>query len=173
MPEAEAPEVDAPEDDAPEAKPDEDDGAGSKRAVLRDLARTRAEKKDIERQLAELRESSMSDQEKAIATAKAEARREALATVNLERVRDKVEAAAGARFADPEDAHHFLGELGHFIADDGTIDSKGIKKALDDLLKHKPYLAAGPKAGGSYDGGAGRPATPTDMSSLIRERAHR
>jgi histone acetyltransferase (RNA polymerase elongator complex component) len=115
MPEAEAPEVDAPED-APntiarnarlgrvaaagldeDGVDDGDDGAGSKRAVLRDLARTRAEKKDIERQLAELRESSMSDQEKAIATAKAEARREALATVNMERVRDKVEAAAGAR----------------------------------------------------------------------------
>lgn len=149
---------------------------GSKALAAERRARRAAETtaRQREQELEQLRQTSMSDSEKAVAQAKAEGRREALATVNLERVKDKIEAAAGGKFADPEDAHHLLGDAAQFIDADGTINAKAIRKALEDLLKSKPYLAAGPRAGGSYDGGAGSSASgTTDMNAAIRSRMHR
>jgi hypothetical protein len=55
-------------------------------------------------------------------------------------VRAEVRALAADGFADPDDAHAFL-DLESFIADDGDIDSDGIRKELAELLKRKPHLA--------------------------------
>ncbi|MEU9436593.1 hypothetical protein [Streptomyces sp. NPDC048252] len=82
----------------------------------------------------------------------------------------EVRALAASTFADPSDAAAFL-DLDAFVDDRGDIDSKGIEKALADLLKRKPHLgkeAAPP----SFDGGARTTAgAPTDMNALIRSKA--
>ena len=56
-------------------------------------------------------------------------------------VRSEIRALAAARFADPEDAPAFLGEVSEFLAEDGEPDSDSIGSALDDLLERKPHLA--------------------------------
>jgi hypothetical protein len=82
----------------------------------------------------------------------------------------EVRAIAASTFADPSDAAAFL-NMSDFVDDEGDIDSKGIEKALADLLKRKPHLgkeAAPP----SFDGGARTTAAkPTSMNELIRQQA--
>jgi hypothetical protein len=99
------------------------------------------------------------------------AKAEQRATAMVERAaRAEVRALAAPSFADPSDAAAFL-NMGDFVDDEGDIDSKGIEKALADLLKRKPHLgkeAAPP----SFDGGARTTAgAPTDMNALIRRAA--
>jgi chromosome segregation ATPase len=47
-------------------------------------------------------------------------------------------AAAGMQFANPEDAYHLADLSEVAVGEDGEI--KGVKKALDKLVKDKPYL---------------------------------
>ncbi|MFJ9012339.1 hypothetical protein [Streptomyces canus] len=83
----------------------------------------------------------------------------------------EVRALAASTFADPSDAAAFL-DLGEFVDDEGDIDSKGIEKALADLLKRKPHLGKEQPAPPSFDGGARTTAgAPTDMNALIRSKA--
>jgi len=94
------------------------------------------------------------------------------ATAMVERAaRAEVRALAASTFADPSDAAAFL-NLGDFVDDDGDIDSKGIEKALADLLKRKPHLGKEQPAAPSFDSGARTTAgAPTDMNALIRQKA--
>lgn len=142
-------------------------------AARREAAKHRTDLRKTSTELETLRKSAMSDQEKAISEAKTEGRKEAEASVRLERVRDKVEAKSAGKLADPEDAPALLGDLSRFVNDDGTIDTKGISEAIDKLVKAKPYLAAS-RPSGSFDQGA-RPNTPAgaDMNRLIRQAAGR
>lgn len=55
-------------------------------------------------------------------------------------VASKVEALASKDFADPEDAAGAL-DLAAYVDEDGVIDTDGIKRDLDDLLKRKPHWA--------------------------------
>lgn len=83
----------------------------------------------------------------------------------------EVRALAASTFADPSDAAAFL-DLADFVDDQGDIDSKGIEKALADLLKRKPHLGREQPAAPSFDGGARTTAgAPTDMNALIRSKA--
>lgn len=85
-------------------------------------------------------------------------------------VRAEVKALAAKTFADPSDAAAFL-DLGAYIDDAGDVDTKGIEKALADLLKSKPHLARA-EAAPSFDGGARTTAAkPTSMNDLIRQAA--
>ena len=94
------------------------------------------------------------------------------ATAMVERAaRAEVRALAASTFADPSDAAAFL-NLGDFVDEGGDIDSKGIEKALADLLKRKPHLGKEQPAAPSFDGGARTTAgAPTDMNALIRQKA--
>lgn len=91
---------------------------------------------------------------------KADAKAEATAAVTRDRVLDKIEAKAGAKFSlDPEDvAALVLRRKGvdEFVTADGKVDAEAIADALDDLLKAKPNLAAqgGKRFQGDADGGA-------------------
>jgi len=72
--------------------------------------------------------------------------------------------------ADPADAVHFL-DLSEFeVSEDGEVDSKAIAKAIDRLVKDKPYLASGaPRGSGSADGGARGGSKPeADMNAWLR-----
>lgn len=87
---------------------------------------------------------------------KKEIRDEITADTNARLIRAEVKAAAAGLLADPADAPRFLDLSKIKILEDGDPDPKQIKKAIDDLLKEKPYLAAqqaqwGDVGGGTHD----------------------
>lgn len=132
------------------------------------------ENQSAQAELEELRQRSMSDQEKAVAAAKAEGRQEALTMANERLVRAEVKAAAAGRFANPNLAPSLIPDLDRFISPDGDVDTAGITKAIDLLLQAEPYLGSAARNVGSADGGA-RPAPSNDgdMNALIRRVAGR
>jgi hypothetical protein len=93
--------------------------------------------------------------------AKRETERAALEKANDRIRKSEVKAAAKGVLADPQDAYKFLDLESFEVDDDGNVDEDAIAKALDDLVKSKPYLAAqgGRKFQGSADGGARNDAT--------------
>ena len=149
-------------------------GTSGQRALAEErAARRKAERdaKTIKSELEKLRTASQSEQEKALAKAREEGKTEGLSEIRLERVRDKIEAKAGGRMADPEDAAALLGDLGQFVTDDGSIDTAAIGRAIDQLLKAKPYLATNgsKRPTGGADGGArGNGKNPVDMNAWLR-----
>jgi hypothetical protein len=146
----------------PEPKPDPDPeglGDAGKRALAAEReARKAAEKraKDAEIERDRLKQASESEQEKAVREAAEEARTEERTKANLRILRAEVKARAGTKLADPDDAVRLLDLDALEISDDGEVDTEKIDKAIERLLKAKPYLAPGAKPGGktSVDGGA-------------------
>jgi hypothetical protein len=91
----------------------------------------------------------------------------ALAKYNDKILKSEVKAAAKGVLADPADAYKFL-DLDKFeVDDDGNVDESVIAKALADLIKDKPYLAAqgGTRFQGTADGGARNDAVKTSQLS--------
>jgi hypothetical protein len=91
----------------------------------------------------------------------------ALAKYNDRILKSEVKAAATGVLADPADAYKFL-DLSKFeVDDDGNVDESVIAKALADLVKNKPYLAAqgGTRFQGTADGGARNDAAKTSQLS--------
>lgn len=162
-------------EDAPEGAPDLGD-AGRKAIAEERSARRAAEKaaRDAQSELERIRSESMSSTEKAIAEAKAQGRKEALSTANDRLVKAEVRAHAAGKLADPGDAAALLGDLSQFVGDDGEPDSRAITKAIDDLVKAKPYLAAAALNIGNPDAGA-RPTADTgaDMNAMLRRATGR
>lgn len=126
-------------------------------------ARKAAERKaaDLESRLAKLEGAKKTDHEKELEKARNEAKeagtKEATAKANARILRAEIKSAAAGKLADPADALRLL-DLDDFeVDDDGEVDAKAITKAIAELVKDKPYLAAGsagkPKPG-SADGGA-------------------
>ena len=146
-------------------------GPAGEKALAEWKQRARAAEKASREQSARLKELEDRDKsalEKADDRASAAEKR---AAAMVERtVRAEVRALAATGFADPSDAAAFLNPA-DFIDGDGEVDSKGIEKALADLLKRKPHLAR-EAAPPSFDSGARRTAdAPTDMNALIRQKA--
>jgi hypothetical protein len=150
--------------------------AGQKALAAERDARRKAERalKQHEAELAKLREATQSEQEKALAQARAEGKAEALQTANQRLIEASVKAAAAGKLANPALAVRLL-DLDEFtVNDDGEVDDTAIAKAIDALVTNEPYLAAGAKPQTSTGGGGARPDTPTvDMTSLIRKAAGR
>lgn len=158
----------------PKADPDALGPAGEKALAEERAARKIAEKaaKDSAAELDKLRKESMSETEKAIATARDEARKEAIGGMAAKLLRSDIRAAAGAKLADPDDAVAHLsmaGDLNRFLSDDGEVDNKAVASAIDDLLKAKPYLAAQAKPG-ALPGGGAKPANGSSGSDWLREQ---
>ncbi|GGV54180.1 hypothetical protein [Streptomyces spectabilis] len=61
-------------------------------------------------------------------------------------VRAEVRAAAAGRLRDPADALALV-DVAALAGDGGDVDTAAINKAVDELLKAKPYLAAESSAG--------------------------
>lgn len=170
-------------DDADDQNDDADDKqagddklreAGTKALTDERAARKRAEReaKEAKAELDKIRNAGQSEQEKAIAKAKAEGTTEALKTANARILRAEIKAAAGGKLTDPADAVRLL-DLSDFEVDaDGEVDSKAIAKAIDQLVKDKPYLAgngAGNTTRGSADQGArGGGGSKPDMNAWLR-----
>lgn len=154
-------------------------GDAGKRALEAERNTRRAAEKrtrDLETELARLREGSMSEQEKAVEQARREAKAEASTAFNVRLVQAEVRAVAAGKLTDPEDAIRFLDLDGFAVDDDGKVDKKAVTKALDDLVKAKPYLAASATrpTGDADQGARGSSAGSTSpMNDLIRNALRR
>lgn len=82
------------------------------------------------KELEQFRQASMSDQEKAVATARAEARAEALREVGAERVADAVRVAAAGRSVDVDALLEGL-DRSRFLDDEGQPDVNAIAAWVD------------------------------------------
>lgn len=151
----------------PPAPPEGDEGGDGSvsvddpQALLSEYEKKKRENKSLrdrataaEAELEELRKAQMSEQEKALDEARKEGYEKAEAFYKTELAKARVTSLAAGHFADPNDALMYL-DLDELDLD----DDKAIVKALEEVLKAKPYLSA--KNGGrkSIDqgpqGGAG------------------
>jgi hypothetical protein len=117
------------------------DRANSEAATRRRETRAaerRAE--EAERKLAEVEKSAMSDTEKAVAEAREEGYRAAMAEVGTRELRAYVREAAAGKLRDPADAVRLLDldALAEVKEDDRDA---AIRDAIDHLIGSKPYLA--------------------------------
>lgn len=159
------------------ATPDDPEGADKlgdpgKRALDAMKARYKAERdarKELERKLAEVVKKSADDGDKPdLEEIRRQAAEEARAEMLRERVLDKIEARAGRRFVDAEDAAALLlrgRDVDDFI-DGGKVDMDAIAEALEELGESKPWLLATKGSGGSFDSGRGK---KPDKAQLTRE----
>ena len=169
--------------DPPEPTDPPDLGDAGKRALEAERsARKAAEKeakraKDLEAELETLRTKHQSESERAIAAAKAEGITEERTRSNERIVRAEVKVAATGKLHHPADALLHI-DLADFAVDDsGNVDTKSIAKAIDDLVKERPDLAAGdngrPAPGAANGGPRGAAVDTADMNAIIRERMRR
>lgn len=84
------------------------------------------------KELEQLRKASMSEQEKAVESARSEARSEALRTVGGRLVDAEVKVAAAGRNVDVDALLEGL-DRGRFLSDDGEPDSKAITAWVDRI----------------------------------------
>ena len=156
--------------------PDDPEGADKlgdpgKRALDAMKARYKAERearKELERKLAEAVKKSDDGDKPDLEEIRRKAAEEARAEMLRERVLDKIEARAGRRFVDAEDAAALL--LRRHDVDDfingGKVDMDAIAEALEELGESKPWLLATKGSGGSFDSGRGK---KPDKAQLTRE----
>lgn len=136
-------------------------GDSGKRA----LDEERRARRKAEKELADLRKQSMSENERAIAEAKSAAIADANKAAAPRLIRAELRAAAAEAGVPKEALDGFLeyADLSRFTGDDGEPDSKQIAAAVKRL---------GGSGRADFDGGArGGSARPTDMSTLIRQKA--
>lgn len=146
-------------------------GPAGEKALAEWKQRARAAEKESRSHAARLQELEDRDKtEVQKASERATAADQRAAAMAQRAAKAEVRALAASTFADPSDAAAFL-DLTDFVDDTGDIDSKGIEKALADLLKRKPHLGKESNPP-SFDGGARTTAgAPTDMNALIRKMA--
>lgn len=116
------------------------------------------------RELEKLRQSAMTEQEKAVAEAEKRGRDAASTAAGLRLARAEFRAeAAGA--ADKATVDSFLeyADMSKFIGEDGEPDAKAITAAVKRL--------AGSGQVPDFDGGARTTAKPNDMNAFIRRQA--
>ena len=103
----------------------------------------------------------LTEQEKTQRTADAAA----LTKANGRIVRSEIKDAAKGVLADPADAFKFI-DLDQFdVDDDGNVDEGEIAKAVADLVKSKPYLAAAQGQQQRFQGGADQGARKVHQKS--------
>ena len=126
----------------------------------------RAESKRLTEALAQAEEARMSDQEKAIATA----RKEEQDKFQLQLLQERVMGRAATRLTDPEDAGRYLD------LDSLTLDNDAIDQAIADLIKARPYLAAQAqqRTPTTIDqGNRGPSLVPDDANDWLRKQVRR
>lgn len=110
----------------------------SEKANERAKANARAAK-----ELETLRQQSMTDQERAVAEAKAVGRSEAIATFATQLVDAELRAVAAGRL-DPKALNVLLQGLNRqaFLLDDGTVDTKSVREFVEGIAPPPPEPAA-------------------------------
>jgi hypothetical protein len=154
-------------DEAPEAT------AGAEESTTEDpriskanqeAAKYRRELRAAQAELEKVRQAGLTEQEKAVAAAKAEGMTEALKAAGPRLVRAEFRAAAAGQ-VDKQTLDAYLEDvdLSKFLGDDGEPDTKAIEARIK-------RLGGGKRT--DFDGGARTTATGgTDMNSLIRRAA--
>lgn len=126
------------------------------------------------KELARLKAGSASETEKAIAAAVEAATKSTATQYQSQLLELSIEAAAGGSFTNTDDAVTHLGSRSaEFLDDEGKVDKAAVKKAVNQLLKDRPYLAAKQEeVPPSFDGGQrGGTTGATNMDTLIRRSA--
>lgn len=145
-------------------------GEAGKRAIKAEreaAAEARRELDAAKAELEALRTSQMSDQDKALKAARAEGAAEVSAKFATQVLHSEIRAAAAMKLADPSDAVRLL-DLSKFKVTDGSVDTKAIASAIDELVTAKPYLAASKQAAPAADLGQG--ARTGSTAAQIRDR---
>jgi len=133
--------------------------------------------KELEAELDQLRTSQMSEHEKALKEAAANARNETLSEVNQRLFAAELKAASVGKIADPElladpeVAVRLLGLDGVPVTDSGDIDAEAISAAVDSFLESKPYLSGATPPGDGpapLDLGQGARGTQSTTSQLTK-----
>lgn len=158
----------------PEAEPDAPLGESGEKALGEERKARRAAEKTLREATAELeklRAEHATEQEKAIAAAKAEGKTEALKTANERLIKAEVKAAAAGKFANPALATKVL-DLDEFeVDDDGEVDAKSIEAAIDAFLKDNPELAGKGRPAGDAGGGPRGGDAPATGDDWLRKMA--
>jgi hypothetical protein len=122
-------------------------------------------------ELEKLKASQMSEQEKAVATAKAEGRAEAMKSAGVKLAAAELKSAAkdkGVNLADLISAD--LIKVESFVDEKGDVDSKAIEKAVAAFAKAAPAPTPG-KSGAPIPGGSGgRSNTTPTLDSAVAAR---
>jgi len=141
------------------------DAMKAERNAAREAAKTAADELAALKAQAEGREAEHKAQQEA-----QRVKDEALAAANERILKAEVRAAAATKLADPADALRFLNLSDFEVGADGEVDASQVAKAIDDLIKSKPYLGAqgGQRFQGSADGGA-RNGSATSIDDQIAE----
>jgi hypothetical protein len=173
MPEDSTDQTDDTKPDDAQAPPATDDlgDTGKKALDAERAARKESDRrfKALEKEMQQVRQSSMSEAEKAVAEAKAAGRAEVRGEYGQKLARTQFDAAAGRRNPDFDTASalDYL-DLSRFVGEDGEPDAKAIKAAVERLV---PAPTGGPP---SFDGGARTPAPPAkDMNDILRRATGR
>lgn len=122
------------------------------------------------KELEKLRQSTMTDQEKAVAQAKVEARIEALREVGGRLVDANVRAAAAGRNVDVDALLEGLDRT-RFVGEDGEPDTKAITAWVERVAPSGQQQQ--PQQQWDLGQGARGAGSASDMNSLIRQKAGR
>jgi hypothetical protein len=132
--------------------------AGSIANLEAALERERSRTREFERQIAQLRQGQMTDQERAVAEAREEGRKDAAKTTGLMLAAAEFRALAIGKLADPgkmlDDGDL---NLARFVDDAGNIDKRALARLVERLAQ-----AAAPAVNGPGVPAGPRGATPGD-----------
>lgn len=137
-------------------------------------ALSRKNEADLRKAQAELdkvKKANESEGEKAVREAEERGKQSALAQVTGRLISSEIRVAASTKLADPADAEALLGDVSRFADEDGNVDGAAIAKAIEELVKAKPYLAR--TKTGALQGGGKTPGSGFSINDDIRARAGR
>lgn len=120
--------------------------------------------KNATEKLAKLEAAAMSEQERAVAEAKAAGASEAAKTYGSKLAAAELKAAAAAKGVDLSTIGKYL-KADMFVGDDGEVDEAAIKTAVADFAKLSPRAPG--KSGGDFSGAPG--GAPASLDAQIAE----
>ncbi|MER7047736.1 hypothetical protein [Streptomyces jumonjinensis] len=134
--------------------PPADSGDGTDwKAMARQWEKRAKENGTAAAELEKLKAANQTEQEKAIAAAEKNGRTAALSEAAPQIAQARLEAAAARAGVDLAPLAEFI-DVTRFIGDDGTVDDKAIKAAVEKLGKLAPARGAG-RSGADLGGGGG------------------
>lgn len=167
-------------DPAPDKPDPDDEPLGDAGTKALEAMKERARKAEREAKAAIARAEAAeakhkTEAEKAIDAARKEGAESVQAKVNEKLKASAAVAAAAGKLANPKLAAKLIDLSDITVDDDGEVDEAALSKAIDDLLKTDPYLAADAKPRPGSGGGGARQDAPTgdSMNDLIRRAAGR
>lgn len=130
-----------------------------------------ADLRKAQAELDKVKKANESEGEKAVREAEERGKQAALTQVTGRLISSEIRVAASTKLADPADAEALLGDVSRFADKDGNVDGAAIGKAIEDLVKAKPYLAR--TKTGALPGGGKTPGSGFSINDDIRARAGR